>query len=368
MRRRNINSKRRNPFIAEFVMGAGETLTLPFVSGYIHNAMIDWGDGTSPTALTAHNVGNTHTYTAAGTYIVKIYGKIESWSFNNGGSKLNITKVLNWGESTFKYLIGAFYGCTKLTYIDNILSFSGSSLQFFATNCIAWETSLIYDWDTSNVTSLSQAFQNCTLFNGDISNWDISKVTSLSFTFLSCTNFNQDLSGWNTSSLAILIGTFQSCTNFNQDLSGWNVSKVTTLESTFQSCTNFNQDLSGWDISNVTSLYGTFRSAINLNFGISSWDVSKVTTLQNTFFQASNFNPVLSSWNVAIVTNMSSIISGSSMSVVNYSNFLIQCNAVTTKNNVALGAGTIKYNASAVAARDNLVNVRSWVITDGGLL
>ena len=52
------------------------------------------------------------------------------------------------------------------------------------------------DWDVSQVTDMSYAFQYYENFNGDISSWDVSNVTNMSFMFFQASSFNQDISSW----------------------------------------------------------------------------------------------------------------------------------------------------------------------------
>lgn len=118
------------PFTTEWTVAgdaAARTITLPLVQNRAegalsYNCVVNWGDGTTPSFVTSYNDANRiHTYASDGTYIVKIYGVMEGWSFNNGGDKDKIVAVINWGSSPtfegFKYLRGGFYGCTNLTSI-----------------------------------------------------------------------------------------------------------------------------------------------------------------------------------------------------------------------------------------------------------
>lgn len=55
---------------------------------------------------------------------------------------------------------------------------------------------------------------------------------------------------WNAcTSLASM---FNECSLFNQDISTWDTSKVTTLDSMFNGAVTFNQPLNNWDVSKVT--------------------------------------------------------------------------------------------------------------------
>ena len=111
---------------------AGRTITLPLVAGYNYDCVIDWGDGSAKSVVTAFDdVNRIHTYSVAGKYKVEITGTCEGWSFNNAGDKLKITNILYWGNplkfNDSKYLKGGFYGCTALKSLGRgSILFSGS--------------------------------------------------------------------------------------------------------------------------------------------------------------------------------------------------------------------------------------------------
>lgn len=125
-----LNSGRNNNygFITEWTVSgdaAARTITLPLVNtraegSLSYNCTVDWGDGSALSTITAYDdADRVHTYAANGTYLVKIRGVCEGWSFNNGGDKTKITRVISWGNASafngFKYLKGGFYGCSNLT-------------------------------------------------------------------------------------------------------------------------------------------------------------------------------------------------------------------------------------------------------------
>lgn len=84
--------------------------------------------------------------------------------------------------------------------------------------------------------------------------------------------------GWNDAS-----GMFQNCTVFNQDISGWDVSHITSMAGMFRNAEAFNQDISGWDVSNVTDMTGMFEGARSFNQDLVLWCVSGVTEAPTNF-------------------------------------------------------------------------------------
>jgi len=100
---------------------AARTIILPLVDagGAGYDCIVDWGDGSALSVVTAFNdADREHIYDDDGTYKVEITGQCEGWSFNNGGDKLKFTDIINQGDESvfdgFKYLRGGFYGCTNL--------------------------------------------------------------------------------------------------------------------------------------------------------------------------------------------------------------------------------------------------------------
>ena len=78
-----------------------------------YNYTVDWGDGFVNTGVT----GNiTHTYSTQGIKIIKITGVFPSFYFANGGDKLKLLNIINWGNITYSTVQNyAFWGCTNLT-------------------------------------------------------------------------------------------------------------------------------------------------------------------------------------------------------------------------------------------------------------
>lgn len=135
--------------------------------------------------------------------------------------------------------------------------------------------------DTSELTSINGAFQNCELTSLDTSGLDTSKVTNMGFLFessyslktLSLANFNTalvtdmrymfkhcesletiDLSNFNTENVTNMTGMFNNCSSLRVlDLSSFIIENVTSMSSMFVWCTKLQElDISGWDLTNTT--------------------------------------------------------------------------------------------------------------------
>ena len=67
------------------------------------------------------------------------------------------------------------------------------------------------DIDTSKITDMGYTFNDCKLFNQDISEWDVSKVTNMYWMFRGCKSFNQDISNWDVSNVNDMTDMFKYC-------------------------------------------------------------------------------------------------------------------------------------------------------------
>jgi len=192
-----------------------DQFTLPLESSFNGvTANVDWGDGNTDT-ITAYNQSEiTHTYSSSGTYTIKITNALRAWQFNNGGDKLKILDIQNWG--VFDITVNkCFYGCLNLTQSAT-------------------------DAPTITSDTISSFFRNAGDFNGAIGNWDISTVNNVAQMFRDTTAFNQDLSSWNIVNVSnannfLTSNTTLSTANYDAILIGWEA----TLQAAFSGGTGY---------------------------------------------------------------------------------------------------------------------------------
>ena len=148
----------------------------------------------------------------------------------------------------------------------------------------------------SSVTSLFLAFDNSALKQINVSNWDTSNVTNMSNTFSHCELLaSVDVSKWNTSKVTNMEGMFVGCNLLaSVDVNKWNTSKVTDMASMFSSCGTLRSiDVSKWNTSNVTDISGMFFGCGSLHsVDITGWDTSKVTNMTRLFFNCSSLTTI----------------------------------------------------------------------------
>jgi len=299
------------------------TIQLPYLSGGTYSGIIDWGDG----SISANTYSNkTHIYSTSGnTWLIKITGVINGWSFNNGGDIAKIIQVLQWGPLKLNHSQG-FFGCLNLA-LDNVVdvldfSFSGNARECFKGCASITEINNVNSWDMSNITTTEFMFQEAFNFNDDIYNWDVSKVTTMN-------------------------GMFNQTYEFNKSINSWNVSGVTDMRSMFNDSV-YNQPLSGWDVSNVI--------------------------LMNSMFQLSQFNQNIGNWNISGVTNFTNFMFGKTPTTFSTTNLNSIYNGWSTKNpkpNLSINFGTAKFTSAGAAGKAILTGSTmsggyGWIITDGG--
>jgi surface protein len=394
-------------------------VTLPLQSGGDYNFIVNWGDGSNDIITDGDQLKKTHTYTSEGVYTINITGKIIGWCFNNGGDRLKILEIQQWGCLQLGNSGGYFYGCSnlELTATDN-LNLTGTTTLFRTfLNCFNLGDSGNMDgWDVSSVTGMGYMFEEASSFNQPIGSWDVSSVTGMGFMFYGASSFNQPIGSWDVSSVRVMYAMFgdassfnqpigswdvSSVTNmgymfweassFNQPIGSWNVSSVTDMSGMFDGASSFNQPIGSWDVSSVTNIYAMFAHASSFNQPIGSWDVSSVTNMEYMFYYASSFNqPIdswdvssvtsmihmfswassfnlpIGSWDVSSVTNMNLMFLGVTLSTPNYDNLLLGWSQLTLQTGVSFHAGNSKYSVAAADARQAIITNFSWSIIDGG--
>ena len=161
------------------------------------------------------------------------------------------------------------------------------------------------------------------------------------------------------------------------------LTNCTTFVSFFRDCSSlsYNSSINNWDTSNITNIQQTFLNATTFNQSLSNWNVVNVTTFSQAFDNAASFNQDLGMWSLRLAgVNLNNTLRNSGLSLENYSRTLIGwSNSVESNsdepNNVNLGASGLNYDCdnyggspfnNAVDARDYLVNVANWSITDDG--
>nr|SPS05235.1 exported protein of unknown function [Candidatus Nitrotoga fabula] len=352
---------------------ASNQITIPGTgSGYSYS--IYWESLSSTTATgtiaTSTSASQTITFPEPGEYKVAIKGTYPRIYFNNGGDKLKILTVEQWGSNPWTSTDSAFYGCANLTVpatdAPNLSGVTNMRFMFYGTSL----NNPVNHWDISNIENMQYLFRG-TPFNQPLDNWNTSNVTNLLHTFAFATSFNQPLNMWNTSKVTDMGWTFYNATSFNQPLDNWDTSNVTRMTIMFGSAkysnhqpTTFNQPLDNWDTSNVTQMNAMFSNNSSFNQTLNAWNVSKVTNLSEMFSHASSFNQALNNWNVASTTNMTDMFLNATLSQSNLDSTLSSWAAQSLKSNVPFHLGLKTYSSTGQTALNTLRDTYNWTITE----
>ena len=294
---------------------ASNQITLPLESSGTYNFEANWGDGSSDIIESYNQPEVTHTFASEGIYTVVIDGELNGWRFNNGGDKLKIIEISQWGTVRLGNSGSYFAGAENLvlTATDSLDLTGTTSLYMAFYNCVnLGDSGSMNGWDVSSVTNMSFMFAAAETFNMSIGSWDVSSVTTMDMMFAYAYAFNQPLDTWDMSSVTNMTGMFAAAINFNRPLDTWDVSSVTNMTAMFGSAMSFNQSISSWDVSSVISMALMFAYTPSFNKPIGNWDVSSVLSMYFMFASASSFNQPIDNWDVSSVTDMTGIFSSAS--------------------------------------------------------
>ncbi|CAL2078467.1 conserved protein of unknown function precursor containing a type A C-terminal secretion signal [Tenacibaculum sp. 190524A02b] len=324
---------------------ANETITIPTASGSVYDYVVDWGDGT----IKGYTREASHSYATPGVQTIKIIGQFPKIFFFGSDIRENLLTIEQWGTQQWTSMGSAFNGCINLKLNADDVP------------------------DLSLVTSLRGMFKGCTNLEDlkdKMNNWDVSKITSISQTFAECSLFNENIGDWEFTVLDNLSGTFKEATSFNQNIANWNVSTADDFSDTFSGATAFNQPIGNWTLGTVDYMDGFFRNATAFNQDLSGWDMSSVYDIHDMFEGASSFNQDLSAWDISKVEAFDDFFIGTVISQENYDKTLIGW-ATIEAGETAIPAN-LKLNADVTyclseSARNTLASAPyNWTITDGG--
>jgi len=212
----------------------------------------------------------TITLPSSGVYDLEIKAKevngFNRIEFNDGGDKLKILDIKQWGTTQWSSFEDAFAFCENMiitaTDVPDLSNVVNMRYMFYIINRNA--DPLVTDWDTSNVTNMNNLFRNIDAENLDVSNWDVRQVTNMNNIFQG-NKGNPDVSNWDVSSLVQATSMFRNARNANPNCKDWTPTSLV-------------------DGSNMFT--GTNMSIQNLTDVYTNW--SQLTLQQNAVFGAAD--------------------------------------------------------------------------------
>lgn len=377
------------------------SITIPTYAGYgPYNYDVDWNnDGVFDETGITGTV--KHRYDEPGIYTVRIRGEFPAIYFDNyllepghftpSTDNHKLVSVDQWGSQTWKYL--RFLMCfnfnitaTDVPDLSKVTSLNGTfqECDVFNSDISAWDVSNVTSmnmtffqakafnqnigkWNVANVISMGDMFRHAESFNQNIGAWDVSKVYYMALMFANAKIFNQDISKWNVSNVRFMSSMFSNTEAFNQDITSWDVSNVEDMKYMFSYAKAFNQNIGKWNVGKVTKMNAMFSSTNAFNQDIGAWNVSNVEDMNLMFYNAKAFDQNIGAWNVSKVTNMQDMFKAATpFSQENYDKLLIGWSQRTLQSNVKFNTVAKYCSADAVTARQKLIDTFSWKITDGG--
>ena len=178
--------------------------------------------------------------------------------------------------------------------IDSITTGStgGTGNKIMLTNGTKFAYSTAFDpelYDTSNVTDMSDMFNNCSGLTGelDLSSWDVSSVTNMSDMFNLCSRLtNIDVSTWDVTNVTDMSFLFDNCESLTSiDVSTWDVTNAKTIYGMFGNCSGLTSiDLSNFKENNINNMDYMFSSCTGLtSIDLSNLNTNTVTKIASTF-------------------------------------------------------------------------------------
>ena len=356
-----------------------DQFALPLVSWASYDFYIDWGDDTIEHITTNGNI--FHTYPAEGTYTVSIYD-CSSFSrifFNNGGDKLKIIDLIQWGDVPWSHMKNSFTGCRNMALTATDRPDWSNVTNFDAAFSDCHSITSFTDYDVSNGTTFNGTWAFCKnmrtftgmAFDSAINlnyawlmenagasnhegpiNWDCTtspNLTSIEGAWCRCVL---------SDGLSHPTFPFIDTSNVTNAQSAWQESKIGNMSLIdLSSCTNF---ASAWWGTSFLGFNGEIFPDI---------DFSNGQNLSYMFNRCANLT-------LGSIPNFNSMNDGTEcfypdtdcLSTADYSQLLIDLESNNPNDNVDFHGGPMKYNVSGQTARNTLTSApRNWSITDGGL-
>lgn len=274
--------------------GSSDTRFVIPTRGNGYNYTIDCNnDGT--VEATAQTGSYTCSYATPGVYTIRIGGVFPEFYLNNGGDKLKMISIDQWGKNKWKSLVASFYGAAnmdvKATDTPD-LSQTDSIYSVFRGNTSLKGENANWNWSTSTITNMGSAFSDTENFNQNIGSWDVSNVVFAGGLFNNATAFNNggsdSIKNWNTGKMTAMNAMFQNAVKFNQPIGSWDVSKAELMSEMFNGARAFNQSLAGWRLDSLVSTTGLPNSY---------WSGAP-RMLDNSGLSMKNYDATLISWNI----------------------------------------------------------------------
>jgi len=147
-------------------------------------------------------------------------------------------------------------------------------------------------------------------------------------------------------------------------------SNITSFDYMFIKCNNMTSiDISTMDTSSAIRMAGMFNGVNSADIDVSNLDTSSVAWMPGMFANRGARDLIgLENLNFESATNMGNFMKNSQLPTSSYDKLLISISNQNVNSGLGVHFGSSRYtpNSPASVARDYLLNVKNWAISDGG--
>lgn len=226
-----------------FDAGITQVVGIPLtISGTV---TIDWGDGTSSTAISGQN---NHTYAEPGVYTTVLTGAGSVTAIYTGTyditRNLALIRVDSFGGQPLTRI--TLRGAHSLVHVPRILPATVTRFDELFKECYSFNSPMVSYWDTSNIQRFDEAFKSAYAFNRPLP-WNTSSAKNMQRMLGEATSFNQSLATWATSNVTDLADFARDATAFTgMGVENFDLSSCLGMNNFALGAAVFNPDLSKW--------------------------------------------------------------------------------------------------------------------------
>jgi hypothetical protein len=341
---------------------ASNQFTIPTSTTGITEAFlydIETSDGQTITGVTGDT---TITFPSAGTYDIFISGSFPYMYFNNGGDKLKLLDIKNFGI----YALGAtsqlsaFTGCSNIVISATDIGHFGSVTNFTSAWNDCSSLTLFPLIDTSSATNFTQTWRNCSSLTS-FPLIDTSSGITVAQSWSGCTSLTS-FPLIDTSNVTNFDKTWQSCTNLTS-FPLIDTSNGTNFNTCWSQCNNL-VSMPAIDLSNAINITTTWQSCSSLTT-FNSNDLSSIVNTFGSFRSTSLQNFPANVFDACTATNFSTMFNNTNLTTQSIDNILVSLDTAGQSNGTFAQSGGQAPSATGEAAIDSLVG-KGWTITVTG--
>ena len=174
------------------------------------NYRIDWYKKADPTVtgtITDASGAQTITFPEAGTYVVQVASPFNRISFANGGDRLKLLEINQWGAIAWSSMFNAFQGCSNIENAEPAIDAPDLSNVTNADGCFrgsSWNQDMSHwNWNTAGgVVNCDNILRDASSFNQNIGSMGLGVSSGFRWnrgfqnSGMSCENYTDTIVGW----------------------------------------------------------------------------------------------------------------------------------------------------------------------------